>query len=599
MDRLQSVIESSSYAIFILDQDETITHINSQAKERFGLISSDSNYHPAGKIEPGDIVILVDNSIGGDDGALTVKDLETHLGVKDRKVQPGSTIIVVGKYDTPGSKPIYKSLPTTNDALELKEEYEGVDIEAKVGRGNMSIDVGGTCYVMSYFIDIHQIVVLDGKTHKVKFWQEKGFTARKEGAGDLLRGGEYREKTVNYETEVIGHRFKEFFNGEAFETCVENVLSGKSPKYVDADCEINGFALVASIIPFHKDDKVDGVVVKFRRIEDIKATIIERNKVIKLAERKYYDARHTAFMENRISAGGNTQLNYTNRYAFKLSQLDCDVLITGESGTGKTRMARAIYSSQPRKGPFVMVDCSAVAPTLFESEMFGYVAGAFTGADPKGKIGFFEEANGGTIFLDEISEIPLTIQAKLLSVIQNKTICRVGSTKVIPIDVRIIAATNRDIKKEMERGNFRSDLYYRISAFTLSMPSLRDCKEDIFFIVDDLMTEIRQKYNMPEKYLSGEAFSKLMNYHWPGNIRELENVLENAVALSDNEIIYPEYIRIENNEPNLTLKDRLKLEEKKIIQDTITELGGDKEKAMKRLGLSRSTFYEKLKGLDK
>ena len=166
------------------------------------------------------------------------------------------------------------------------------------------------------------------------------------------------------------------------------------------------------------------------------------------------------------------------------------------------------------------------------------VGGAFTGANPQGKAGFFESADGGTIFLDEIGEIPLQIQAKLLSVIQNKVVCRVGSTRSVPVDVRILAATNRDLRAEVAAGRFRQDLYYRLSAFSVELPPLRSCPEDVCFLIDRLMEKIPQKYGVPPRSLSGEAFGKLLAYNWPGNIRELENVLENAVALSESELIY-------------------------------------------------------------
>lgn len=200
--------------------------------------------------------------------------------------------------------------------------------------------------------------------------------------------------------------------------------------------------------------------------------------------------------------------------------------------------------------------------------------------------------------MDEIGEMPTQIQAKLLHVIQNKMIYRVGSTKPVHVDVRIIASTNRDLKRGVEEGWFRTDLYYRLNAFTLHLPPLRNCKEDIFFIIDNLMEEIRKKYHMPEKYLSGEVFSKLLNHDWPGNIRELENVLEYAMAFSESEIIYPEHIKIESGseaEERRTLREQLKAEEKKIIEKVLFQCGGVRKEAIERLGVSKTVFYEKLK----
>ena len=345
-------------------------------------------------------------------------------------------------------------------------------------------------------------------------------------------------------------------------------------------------------LPVAGEDGPEGVIVKFRNVEDLWDAILERNNVIRSAEEKYRQGEEGALAP---ALGGGEGSASVRRYAYKLSQLDCNILITGESGTGKSFLARTICQLQPRKGPVVTVDCSTIAPTLFESEMFGYVGGAFTGANPKGKTGFFESADGGTIFLDEIGEIPLNIQAKLLHVIQNKEVCRVGSTQPIPVDVRILAATNRSLREEVAAGRFRQDLYYRLSGFSLELPPQRDCQEDVCFLINDLMEKIVEKYRAPRKQLSGEAFSRLMSYRWPGNIRELENVLERAVALSESDIIYPEHIHLESEPEGGTWKELLKREEARILRQTLARCGGSRSKAMKQLGMSKTVFYGKLK----
>ena len=170
-----------------------------------------------------------------------------------------------------------------------------------------------------------------------------------------------------------------------------------------------------------------------------------------------------------------------------------------------------------------------------------------------------------------------------------------GSTKPIPVDVRILAATNRNLKEEVSAGRFRQDLYYRLSAFSLELPALRECREDICFLIDRLMESIPKKYGMPKKSLSGEAFSKLLAYDWPGNIRELENVLESAVALSESDIIYGEHIDLEEAPLRRTLRERLKQEEEKIIRQTLAQCGGSRIQAMEELGLSKTVFYGKMK----
>lgn len=398
-----------------------------------------------------------------------------------------------------------------------------------------------------------------------------------------------------------GHHFRDFFEGAQFERDLARVLNGQAPRLEDREYEINGFELVATLLPVPgaEGGRPDGVIVKFRNIEDIHVTILERNNAIKMAERTYREtARKDAPQEASFAErfGFDTLPASVRHRVYKLSQLDCGILITGENGTGKSFLAQAIRQAQPRRGPFVTVDCATISPTLFESEMFGYVGGAFTGANPQGKAGFFEAADGGTIFLDEIGEIPLQIQAKLLSVIQNKVVCRVGSTRSVPVDVRILAATNRDLRAEVAAGRFRQDLYYRLSAFSVELPPLRSCPEDVCFLIDRLMEKIPQKYGVPPRSLSGEAFGKLLAYNWPGNIRELENVLENAVALSESELIYAEHIHLEGTAPApLTLKERLKREERQILRQTLAQCGGSRVKAMELLGLSKTVFYGKLK----
>lgn len=607
MGIVETLLESSSHAIITMDSEGIITHINSQAMERFGLINHSSYSHPAGRIEEGDIVIIADTALGRDDDNFTLEQLES-LGISDKFIRYGDMLVAVAEFGTEKNRrpAMWKSIKRgDSDFLHLETNIDGTDITVSINGRTADVKVHGICYSISYFQSIVQTVILDGKTHQVKFWNEKGYSARKEGIGSLLReGGSFIAKSPNFKVQVIGYHFSEFFEGKQFESDLRAIIDGDIQKCENREYEVNGYQLIASILPIKNDGGgVTGIVVKFRRIEDIKATITERNEAIKAAEKNY----RSEYLSENIDKNDNDEADFLRifgngrdmmdikRSAYKLARLSCSILITGESGTGKTRMAKAISSVQIRKGPFIHVDCSTIAPTLFESEMFGYVSGAFTGANPKGKAGFFEEADGGTIFLDEIGELPPDIQAKLLNVIQNKTVYRVGSTRPIPVDVRIIAATNRDLRRGVSEGWFRTDLYYRLSAFTIELPPLRECSEDIIFLIDRLMGEMRKKYGTSEKYLSGEAFQKLLSYEWPGNIRELENVLERAVALTDSEIIYPEHLHIEEGISHLTLRDRLKKEEKRIIEAALLKAKGNRSAAMKELGVTKTIFYEKLK----
>lgn len=194
-----------------------------------------------------------------------------------------------------------------------------------------------------------------------------------------------------------------------------------------------------------------------------------------------------------------------------------------------------------------------------------------------------------------MGELPLNVQAKLLYAIQRDEITPVGASRPLRVDVRLLAVAGPELREAVEAGRFRQDLYYRLSAFSVELPPLRECREDIYLVANQLMEQICQRYGMEQKTLSGEAFSKLINYDWPGNLRELENVLEGAAALSDSDIIYPEHIHLPTEPAALTLRQYLRQEERRFIQQVLTQCGGDRQKAMQQLDLSRSVFYQRLK----
>lgn len=284
----------------------------------------------------------------------------------------------------------------------------------------------------------------------------------------------------------------------------------------------------------------------------------------------------------------------------KISTINSSVLIQGESGTGKELIAKAIHYNSPRAdGAFVAINCAALPENLLESELFGYAKGAFTGAHTN-KIGLFKTADGGTLFLDEISEMPMSLQVKLLRALQEREFIPLGSSKPITFDARIVAATNRNLDEEIAANRFREDLYYRLSVFSLTLPPLRERREDIPLLVRFFVEKYARALNIPPKPVSEDAMHALINYEWRGNVRELQNAIERAVTLSD-DTIEPSHLPQKVLETSSAIRDltgqTLPLEEveRKHIIETLKKVNDDKTRAADLLGIDLSTLYRKLK----
>src|SRR5271168_904803 len=318
------------------------------------------------------------------------------------------------------------------------------------------------------------------------------------------------------------------------------------------------------------------------------------------------------FLRERVNAethldgitGTSAKIQDVLRMVSRLKDIRTPVLITGESGTGKELVARAIHFRGPLASmPFIAVDCGALVPTLMESELFGHEKGAFTGA-LKSKAGLFHAANGGTIFLDEIGELPLELQAKLLRVLQEKEVRPVGSNEKVPVDVRVVAATNRDLEGAYRAGTFRKDLYFRLNVVTVQLPSLRERRSDIPMLTHHFLGRYAHG---AQTQVSAAAMKSLLQYDWPGNVRELENCVARDVALGDGKLIdvadLPPAIRTEQPETaGSPLQDAASLSttalaemERMTILRVFEQANGDKALTGKMLGISRATLYRKLK----
>ena len=333
-----------------------------------------------------------------------------------------------------------------------------------------------------------------------------------------------------------------------------------------------------------------------------------KEKVRLVAENEYLRDVVNTEQEMRVIDGSSAKIQDVLRMISRLKDTRTPVLITGESGTGKELVARAIhFRGSLQKRPFVAVDCGSLVPTLIESELFGYEKGAFTGA-MKAKQGLFQAANGGTIFLDEIGELPLEMQAKLLRVLQEKEVRPVGSNDRVKVDVRIIAATNRDLESCYKAGTFRKDLYFRLNVVTIHLPPLRERKSDMLALVRSFLYHFAPEENVQ---VTPAAMHCLLQYDWPGNVRELENCIERALALGNGNTIdlgdLPPSIRsaagdaplpppIASPTPvsGLNATDLEELE-RQTIERVFREVNGDKTMAGKMLGISRATLYRKLK----
>jgi len=361
-------------------------------------------------------------------------------------------------------------------------------------------------------------------------------------------------------------------------------------------------------IPFFDEyGEVEFVVTAIRDVSEFiklkeRLEVLESDKELYINELKYL--RESQMQVDLI--GNTVGINMIIGTIRQVASTDVTVLITGETGVGKEVVAREIYKNSGRKnGPYIKVNCAAIPENLLESELFGYEKGAFTGAGPKNKLGLFHMANNGTILLDEIGEMPIKLQSKLLRALQEKEITRVGGTSSIKVDVRVIAATNQNLQEQVKKGLFREDLYYRLNVFPIKILPLRERKEDILTLSRHFVDKFNKKYNKNKKVEKG-AVEALEHYRWPGNIRELENIIERLMVISDKSLITREdVVSALGNEAfsedfvyndNTTLKEAVNLLEKNMIEKALKRCGST-YKAANVLGITQSAVVKKAKAL--
>ncbi len=434
--------------------------------------------------------------------------------------------------------------------------------------------------------------------------------------GIYITDGKANTLKINksYET-ITGLKRKGMINRNMYELEKEGyisksatlmVLKNRKSNTIEQEFSTGKKVLVSSNPIFDDKGNISMVVTNVRDITELYELQDQLAKNMKLTEKYYSEIEAMRIQYLNLSdmiAMDKTMLDLLE-VAKRVANVDTTVLILGETGVGKEEIAKFIYKNSMRKGKnFIKINCGAIPQNLIESELFGYVKGAFTGANKEGKMGLFEVADGGTVFLDEIGELPLDIQVKLLNVLQEGEVERVGAVKPIKIDVRVLAATNRDLEEMTKEKTFRADLYYRLNVVPLTVPPLRERRGDIVPLVKYFLAKLNHKYNF-EKTFTIEALNTLYNYKWPGNVRELKNIVERVIVMSSSNEIFQSDLPIQNSSNTLdknsgcgdicNLKEAVGKVEAKLISQAFDNAGNVRD-AAKILGIDASTFVRKRK----
>lgn len=588
------ILENISEGIIAIDCNQRIKLINRRAKEIFGIVHRQTIGHKGGRLIEGDIVIIGDNSLGFDDGGVSPEDLKV-LGVEEC-IPIRSAFVYIGRYKDKGE---YKfNEKNQGEKIQLIKTISDKKIEVSIDfiKKVINVKVNKIEIPYSYVKGIGHMVILDKDTLEVKFYQSKGYTIRKEDIKSILNGGRFSEKLhgSEMETKVLSEEISDVLGtGESIDMLIK-CTKGENIDNNSRYDEINGWPVRCSVHPLITDNKLQGAFLNVEDLSEVNKAIKEKDEILK----KLVSVEEKAYDPFNVMIGESNAMSSVKGYAKKVALSSSTVLILGESGTGKSVLAKVIHEcSNRKKERFVDVNCGALSESLLESELFGYVPGAFTGAKKEGKKGLIEYASGGTLFLDEISEMPLNLQVKLLHVIQNKRIIPVGGTTSIDVDVRFICATNKNLKKMVEEGSFREDLYYRINVMQIIMPPLRERKEDLYPLVQSIIQKICKRDKMQYKALTNEAFNKLYSYNFPGNVRELENIIERALNVAEGNYIDEDSILTSTDRVEITksLKEIVEEAEKKAIINYLKKYNGDKSKVMEVLGIKKTALYEKIK----
>ncbi|WP_291573975.1 sigma 54-interacting transcriptional regulator [Clostridium sp. UBA4548] len=619
---LREILDNISEGVIIIDTEGIITVYNKRAREIFGILKNDEIFHQGGQIRQGDYVFIVDNKLGKDDGNLNRKDLRK-IQIYDETICEGDSVLCFGVYNTKktygqDSQKFKKNLKLKREKeynykvvkeenqkgqVVLKGTYKGVAYELQINYTEkiLNIKINCTNYRTKYKSGMgHMVIIRDGS---LLFYQSGGYTARNETIKQVLEEGTFREKGKSAMVfEPIGKQIFEVH--EKSKEILEFYKAATANHIVDENkfMEINGITTISSIRTLYHGGRKIGAMIRVEDISELKKVTEERNILIenlKKTELLLEDKKVLEVFKEFVGVSKHS-INI-KKLAYKASKTNSSILILGESGTGKTTLAKEIHNLSNRKEyAMVHLNCASLPEGLLESELFGYEGGAFTNSKKEGKMGLLQLSHKGTLFLDEIGDMTLQTQGKILNFLQSKKFYKVGGTEEIYVDTRIICATNKNLEKAIEEGNFREDLYYRINIIPIYIEAIRNRIEDIPILVNVLLQRIVEKLGRESVTITSEAMNKLMTYPWYGNIRELENILERAITLSDSNIIYSKNLlfpsdRMLNKPICTTLKGNLEEYEKDIIIRTLRSNNGNIRVVLNELGIGKTSFYEKLK----
>jgi len=565
----------------VLDQQGQIKYLSIHCLD---LMYPEKAYlfgYKANQIKNRDLVVIIENNFE-QHKSFYLNQLFERLMIDFKRL--GNKFVLIFLYQEDDVQPICKS---DYSKTMLDTVFNGLQIMiSHISEESVLIEIDNSKYILPLSQIGRQMFIFDGQVAKYFI----GNTANNEKINRVMNGEEF-EGEFNFEPDILNHNSLETLFEKEF--CIflkDFILSAK----------FKGCYFKERYYLVHRNEGLDQSFIHLDiTTEERCMHAIEKNSLqLNFFSQRLCDGKIEVDFSDII--GNSPIIQRIKTLITKASVTNATILLLGESGTGKTFFAREIHMKSKRNQmKFMHINCAAIPPTLIESELFGYEEGAFTGAKKGGKKGYFEVADGGTLFLDEVGELPLESQSRLLEVLQSGTFYRVGGNEKITVNIRVIAATNKNLKTLVHENRFRKDLYYRLSVFPINVPPLRDRMSDIKLLCNRLLPEITRRLEINPLILSEAAIRKMMDYDWPGNIRELENILEQASILCEGKVICPEHIMISNpsqkEDMQENLRKRMEQHEKLHIIRTLDKYGGNKSKTAGALGIGRTTLFEKMK----